>query len=159
MSYINTPSGNTISPVAVDSTGKVYIATTISNNATVKTIYTFNSLSGSDAVFNNAGNINATTTNTDGLIVSFSGDLRSLIWAAPITSSDGLNNSGFNTVVDGVDNIYIGGTASLNKNATTNFVNLYNYNTVSSGNITNSLFGSFDVTNATDSVGFIVKYT
>jgi hypothetical protein len=35
----------------------------------------------------------------------------------------------------------------------------YNYNTVSSGHITNSLFGSFDVTNATDRVGFIVKYT
>ena len=159
MSYIDTPSGNTNSPVAVDSTGKVYIATTISNNTTVKTIYTFDSLSGSDAVFNNAGNINATTTNTDGLIVSFSGDLKNLIWAAPITSSDGLNNSGFISVVDGTDNIYVGGTASLDKNATTNFVNLYNYNTVSSGHITNSLFGSFDVTNAVDRVGFIVKYT
>jgi hypothetical protein len=159
MSYINTPSGNYISPVVVDSTGKVYITTTISNNTTTKSIYTFDSLSGSSTIFNNSGNINATTTNSDGLIVSFSGDLKDLIWAAPITSSDGLNNTGFTTIVDSSDNIYVGGTATLNKDASNNFVNLYNYNTVSSGNISNSLFGSMDVTNATDKVGFIIKYT
>ena len=159
MSYIDTPSGNYISPVAVDSTGKVYITTTITNNATTKSIYTFDSLSVSSAVFNNSGNINATTTNADGLIVSFSGDLQELIWAAPITSSDGLGNSGFATVVDNGDNIYIGGTASLNKDASGNFVNLYNYTAISSGYVSNTLFGSFDVTNATDKVGFIVKYT
>ena len=159
MSYIDTPGGNYISPVAVDSTGKVYITTTIRDNTTIKTIYTFDSLSGSNTVFNNSGNINATTANTDGLIVSFSGDLKNLIWAAPITSSDGYNTSGFTTVVDGIDNIYIGGTAALDKTASSNYINLYNYNTVSSGHVTNTLFGSIDVTNAIDEAGFIVKYT
>ena len=111
------------------------------------------------SIFNNSGNINATTANTDGLIVSFSGDLKNLIWAAPITSSDGYNTSGFTTVVDGIDNIYIGGTAALDKTASSNYINLYNYNTVSSGHVTNTLFGSIDVTNAIDEAGFIVKYT
>ena len=34
-----------------------------------------------------------------------------------------------------------------------------NYDTVSGGYVVNSLFGNMDATNATDRVGFIVKYT
>ena len=108
---------------------------------------------------NSFGNVNAMTTNTDGLIVCYSGDLTDAVWAAPITSSDGLNNSGFTSAVDGNNNIYVGGTSSLDKNAASNTVSLYNYDTVSSGHVVNSLFGNMDVTNATDRVGFIVKYT
>jgi hypothetical protein len=160
MSYINTPDGNYISPVVVDTTGKVYITTTIKNNANTKSIYTYNSLSGSSAVFNNFASINATSaTSTDGLIVCYSGDLTNVIWVAPVTSSDGLNNSAFITAIDNADNIYIGGTTTLDKNASSNYVNLYNYNTVSNGFVSNSLFGSIDVTNAIDRVGFIIKYT
>jgi len=47
----------------------------------------------------------------------------------------------------------------LDKTAATNSVNFYNYDTVSGGYVVNSLFGDMDVTNATDRVGFIVKYT
>jgi len=159
MAYIDTPGGNAVSPVSVDSTGKVYVTTTIKDTATTKTIYTYNSLSGSNAVFNTAANVNATTINTDGLVVCYSGDLMNLVWAAPITSSDGLNDSGFMSVVDSTNNIYVGGTSSLDKTAATNSVNFYNYDTVSGGYVVNSLFGDMDVTNATDRVGFIVKYT
>jgi hypothetical protein len=158
MAYIDTPGGNSVSPVAVDSAGNVYITTTIRDNTTTKKIYVYNSLSGSNAVFDAFANINATSANTDGLVVCYSGDLTNVLWGAPITSSDGLNNSNFINVIDNYDNIYIGGTASLNKDASSNFVNLYNYNAVSGGYITNSLFGNMDVTNAVDRVGFVVKY-
>jgi hypothetical protein len=159
MAYIDTSGGNAVSPVSVDSTGKVYVTTTIKDTSSPKTIYTYNSLSGSNAVFNTAANVNATTINTDGLVVCYSGDLMNLVWAAPITSSDGLNDSGFMSVVDNTNHIYVGGTSSLDKTAATNTVNFYNYDTVSGGYVVNSLFGNMDVTNATDRVGFIVKYT
>lgn len=159
MAYIDTSGGNAISPVSVDSTGKIYVTTTIRDTTSTKGIYTYNTLSGSDAVFNLAANVNATTTNTDGLVVCYSGDLMNMIWSAPITSSDGLNDSGFMSVIDSTNNIYIGGTSSLDKNAATNTVNLYNYDTVSGGFVVNSLFGNMNVTNATDKAGFIVKYT
>ena len=159
IAYIDTPGGNAVSPVSVDSTGNVYVTTTIKDTSSPKTIYTYNSLSGSNAVFNTAANVNATTINTDGLVVCYSGDLMNLVWAAPITSSDGLNDSGFMSVVDGTNNIYVGGTSSLDKTAASNTVNFYNYDTVSGGYVVNSLFGNMDATNATDRVGFIVKYT
>ena len=158
MSYIDTPGGNTISPVSVDSNSKIYVTTTIRDTTGTKTIYTYDSLSGSTPVFNAFGNVNAMTTNTDGLVVCYTGDLMDVIWAAPITSSDGLNNSGLTSVVDSTNNIYVGGTSSLDKNALSNSINFYNYDTVSSGHVVNSLFGSMNVTDATDRSGFIVKY-
>ncbi len=159
MAYIHTPGGNSNGPVAVDSNGNVYVTTTIKDSTITKTIYTYNSLSGSDATFNEVANINATSANTDGLVVAYTGDLTSMLWAAPITSTDGLNNSGFSVVIDNADNIYVGGTASLNPIAETNYINLYNYTSITGGFVTNTLFGSIDVTNATDKVGIIVKYT
>ena len=117
------------------------------------------SLSGSTPAFNTFGNVNAMTTNTDGLVVCYTGDLMGVLWAAPITSSDGMNNSGFTSAVDSTNNIYIGGTSALNKNAVSNTINLYDYDTVTNGFVVNSLFGNMDVTNATDRTGFIVKYT
>ena len=158
MAYIDTPGGNTISPVSVDSNSNVYVTTTIRDTTITKTIYTYDSLSGSIPVFNNFGNINAMTTNTDGLIVCYTGDLMNVLWVAPITSSDGLNNSGLMSVVDSNNNIYVGGTSILNKNAETNSVSFYNYDTNADGYIVNSLFGNMDVTAATDRTGFIVKY-
>lgn len=158
MAYIDTPGGNTISPVSVDSNGNVYVTTTIRDTTATKTIYTYDSLSGSNPVFNTFGNVNAMTTNTDGLTVCYTGDLKNVLWAAPITSSDGLNNSGFTSVVDGNNNIYVGGTSSLNKDASSNTISFYNYDNVSNGHVVNSLFGNMDVTDATDRAGFIVKY-
>jgi hypothetical protein len=159
MTYINTPGGNAISPVSVDSNSNVYVTTTIQDTATTKTIYTYSSLSGSTPVFNTFGNINPMTTNTDGLIVCYTGDLMDVVWVAPITSSDNLNKSGLMSAVDSNNNIYIGGTANLDKNALSNTVNFYNYDTVTDGYVVNSLFGNMNVTNATDRTGFIVKYT
>ena len=159
IAYINTPGGNTISPVSVDSNSNVYVTTTIRDTTSIKTIYTYGSLSGSNPTFNTFGNVNAMTTNTDGLIVCYTGDLMDVKWVAPITSSDGMNNSGFTSAVDSTNNIYIGGTSSLDKNAVSNTINLYDYDTVTAGFVVNSLFGNMDVTNATDRTGFIVKYT
>jgi hypothetical protein len=158
MAYIDTPNGNSITPIVVDSLGNIYISTTIKNNTTTKTIYTYDSLSGSDAVFNTFGSINATTTNSDGLVVCYSGDLTNVLWVTPITSSDGLNILASINLVDSNDNVYVGGTASLDKTASSNYINLYDYNTVSGGYISNTSFGNIDVTNATDKAGFIVKY-
>jgi hypothetical protein len=159
MAYIDTPGGNTISPVSVDSNSNVYVTTTIRDTTSIKTIYTYGSLSESTPSFNIFGKVNAMTTNTDGLVVCYTGDLMDVKWAAPITSSDGMNNSGFTSAVDSTNNIYIGGTSALNKNAVSNTINLYDYDTVTNGFVVNSLFGNTDVTNATDRTGFIVKYT
>lgn len=158
ISYIDTPGGNSVTPISVDLSGNIYVTTTIKDTATTKTIYTFNSFLGSTPTFNTFANINATTTNTDGLIVCYSNDLTNVLWVSPITSSDGLNSSGILSAVDGNNNIYIGGTSSLNINATTNTINLYNYDTVTSGYVVNSSFGNVNVTDATDRVGFIIKY-
>ncbi len=158
VAYIDTPSGNAGSTVSTDSAGNVYLATTIKDSASAKTIYEFNSLSGSDATFDTFGTITPTNINTDGLIVSYSGDLTNARWATRVETSDSLNDGGFISAVDSANNIYIGGTSVLNNAAGSNTVNIYDYSTVTSGVVQNTLFGSMDATNATDRVGYIIKY-
>jgi hypothetical protein len=154
----NIPPGNSGSGVSIDSTGNIYLATTIKDNTTSKTIYSFNSLVGSDATFTTFGTVNVGNTNTDGLIVSYSGDLTTARWATAVTSSDGLNDAGFISAVDTANNIYVGGTSVLNASASSNYVSIYNYSGISAGAVQNTLFGEMDATGATDRIGFIIKY-
>jgi hypothetical protein len=161
VAYIDTPassSGNSGSGVSVDSAGNIYVATTIKDSATAKTIYTFDSLSGSDATFNTFGTVTPVNTNTDGLFVSYSGDLTTARWATTVASSDGLNDAGFALAVDTANNIYIGGTSTLDNASGSNTIDIYNYSSVSGGAVQTTLFGNMTVTNATDRAGFVIKY-
>jgi hypothetical protein len=161
MTYINTPSQNSACTISVDSNSKVYITTVIRDTGSTKTIYTYNSLSGTTPVFNAFGNVNATAVPyTDGLVVCYTGDLTGVVWAAPIRSSDGMSDENFSTAVDDNDNFYVVGVSSFNTTSPSaaRSIQPYNYTSVSGGNVVNSLFGNIDVTNATSKVGYIIKY-
>jgi hypothetical protein len=144
--------------MSVDPSGNIYLTTTIKDSSTSKTVYAFDSLSGSDAAFTAFGTVTTTNSNTDGLVVSYSGDLSTGRWATVIRSSDNLNDSGFISAVDTANNIYIGGTTALDSGAVSNSVAIYSYDSVSGGAIQTTLFGNMDVTGATDRAGFIIKY-
>lgn len=159
VAYIDTPSGNGGSGVSIDSTGNIYLATTIANTTATKTIYTFNALAGSVATFNTFGTVAATATTTDGLLVSYSGDLQTARWATTITSSDGLNEAGLLSAVDTADNIYFGGTSIIDAAQPSNYISINNYDTVSGGAVQTTLFGNMDVSAATDRVGYLIKYS
>jgi hypothetical protein len=163
--YIDTPGGNSggffsslLSSVSVDSSGNVFIATSIKDSALVKTIKTFASLSGSTATFNTFGTVAATNANTDGLIVSYSGDLTTARWATLVTSSDGLADGGFICQPTSDNYIFVGGNSVLDKNAGSNTIAINSYSTVTAGAVQNTLFGNLNVTAATDRVGFLIKY-
>jgi hypothetical protein len=156
-SFPNTP-GNTGSDISIDTTGNVYIATSIKDTTNAKTIYTFDSLVGATPSFNTFGTVSATAATNDGLVISFSDDLTDVNWATTITSSDNLNDNALTSVVDSNDYIYVGGTATLDKTQTTNTIAINEYDTVTGGAITTTLFGNLAVTDATDRASFIIKY-
>ena len=158
MTYIDTPSGNSISPMGIDSSGNLYLTTTIQNTAVSKTIYTFDTITGATPSFATFGTVTASNSSTDGLVVSYSSDLRTARWATTITSSDGYSDSTLVPIVDSSDYIYVGGVSLLNNGAATNTIALNSYDTVSGGAVQTTLFGNIDVTPAIDLAGFLIKY-
>lgn len=102
--------------------------------------------------------INATAANADGLVVSYNGGLTSGRWATITSSSDGLNDNGFVCKVNSDDYIYVGGNAVLDKTAVSNAVTINSYSSVTAGAVVNTVFGSLNVTGATDRVGFLIRY-
>jgi hypothetical protein len=167
MAYVNTPPtqasfsatpGNTGSGISTDSSGNIYLATTIKDITNAKTIYTFNNLSGSDVVFSQFGTVSATSSTTDSIILSYNSNLTSARWATIVSSSDGLDDGGVISVVSADNYIYIGGNSTLNSSASSNTIAINSYSTVTGGAVQNTLFGNVDVTGATDRAGFIIKY-
>ena len=167
VAYIDTPGGNagtasgfygTPSPISIDSSGNVYIVTTIKGTSATNTINTFDSLSGSNPVFNTFATINATGANADGLMLSYNGALTTGRWATITASSDGLNDNGFACKVNSDDYIFVGGNAVLNNAAGSNTIAINSYSGVTGGAIQNTAFGNLIVTDAIDRVGFLVKY-
>jgi hypothetical protein len=164
VAYIDTPGGNaggfygTNASLSVDSYGNVYVPTTIKNSTLAKTIYTFNSLSGSTATFNTFGTVTVANANTDGLIVSYEGDLDIARWATVVSSSDGLNDAGLACQPTSDNYIFVGGNSTLNKGVGSNTIGIKSYSTVIAGAVQNTLFGNLDVTAATDRAGFLIKY-
>jgi hypothetical protein len=165
VAYVDTPGNgsqfntmNPVSPISIDLSGNVYLTTTIKDSATVKTVYAFASLTGTDATFTTFGTINASSATSDGLIVSFNGALTSGRWATVVVSSDGLNDNGMSCVVNSNGYIFVGGNSTLNKTAESNTLVVNSYSTITGGAIQNVLFGNIDVTGATDRVGFLIKY-
>ncbi len=156
MAYIDTPGGNTVSRPMASRVGNVYVMTTIKDNTGPKTVYTFNSINGSnEAVFDENVGIIPENQNKDGFFVSFTRELNNISWVVPINTSDNLDETGFMAAIDTHSNVYIGGNAIIDKTATSNFLEIYNYEPTN-GDIT--LFGNVEVTNATDRIGFVVKY-
>jgi hypothetical protein len=159
MSYIDTPEGNTGSVVSIDPTGNVYVATTIKGVTDRKNIYTFSSIASAEASFIAFGSVAASNANNDGLLVSYSDDLTTGRWATTVSSSDGLNESGFVSTTDSSGYVYFGCTSSLNSSAGSNTIAINEYDGVAEGDVQNTLFGNLDVTNATDRAGVIIKYS
>ncbi len=165
VAYVDVPgngsqfnTNNPVNLISVDSSGNVYITTTIKDTAAVKTVYTFNALSGSDTTFTTFGTVSASSAAADGLVVSFNGALTTGRWATVVASSDGLNDAGLSCVVNSNDYVFIGGTSTLDKTAGSNTLAVKSYAGVSGGAIQNTLFGSIDVSAAEDRVGFLIRY-
>ncbi len=159
LTYIDTPSGNSgCINIGFDSGNYIYIATSIKDNTTVKTIYTYESITNGFVSTNEYGNINATNSNNDSLLISYNSDLSNVKWVSVVRSSDGLNESGIIIDVDKSNNIYAAGTSYLNALNSINTIDIYDFEQVINSTISLTLAASVDVSNATDKAGFIIKY-